>query len=116
MTADPELLTRAIANLLRNAQRHAGSAGPITVRLSGTAGEATLSVADCGPGVPETELTKIFDAFYRVDTSRMRETGGSGLGLAIVKACVDSCLGTVSARNRVPHGLDVRIQFPIYEL
>ena len=114
VAADPELLTRAIANLLRNAQRHAGSAGPITVRLSGTAGEATLSVADCGPGVPETELTKIFDAFYRVDTSRMRETGGSGLGLAIVKACVDSCLGTVSARNRVPQGLDVRIQFPIY--
>ncbi len=116
VTADPELLTRAIANLLRNAQRHAGAAGPITVQLSATGGEATLSVADCGPGVPETELTKIFDAFYRVDTSRMRETGGSGLGLAIVKACVDSCLGTVSARNRVPHGLDVRIQLSIYEL
>ncbi len=66
-----------------------------------------VRVADSGPGVPEEELPKIFDAFYRVDTSRTRETGGVGLGLSIVKMCVESCGGTVAARNRPGGGLEV---------
>lgn len=109
--ADPELLGRAVANLLRNAIRHGGKAGRITVRAHGdeAAGTAILSLADDGPGVPEEELPKIFDAFYRVDTARTRETGGVGLGLSIVKLCVESCGGTVSARNRQPHGLEVSL-------
>jgi two-component system sensor histidine kinase CpxA len=67
-------------------------------------------VADSGPGVPEEELPRIFDAFHRVDRSRTRETGGVGLGLTIVKACIDSCGGMVTARNREPHGLEVTVQ------
>jgi two-component system sensor histidine kinase CpxA len=110
VAADSELLVRALSNLLRNACRHAAAAGPIVIRASSEGEEVAITVSDCGPGVPEEELPKIFDAFYRVDTSRTRDTGGSGLGLAIVKTCIDSCCGTVSARNRQHRGLEVIIR------
>lgn len=108
--ADPELLVRAISNLLRNAVRYAGEAGPITISSGDVEKSVELIVSDQGPGVPESELPKLFDPFYRVDTSRTRETGGAGLGLSIVKTCVDSCGGTVVCRNRQPHGLEVVIR------
>jgi two-component system sensor histidine kinase CpxA len=111
--ADPDLLTRALGNLIRNAIRHAGAAGPITMHAARVDQEVEIVVADCGPGVPEEDLPRIFDAFYRVDASRTRDTGGSGLGLAIVKACVESCCGSVTARNRQPHGLEIRILLPV---
>jgi len=112
VSADPALLVRALANLLRNAVRHGARAGPITISAERENGMVTIKVSDSGPGVPEDELSKIFDAFYRVDASRTRQTGGVGLGLAIVKACIDSCQGSVTARNRQPHGLEVIIQLP----
>ena len=107
VTADPDLLVRALGNLVRNALRYApGGAGiEVTARAAGE--EVEISVADSGPGVPETELPRIFDPFYRVDASRTRGTGGTGLGLTIVKSCVESCGGTVSARNRASGGLEV---------
>lgn len=110
--AEPELLLRSLSNLLRNAIRYAGSAGPITVSATRDGDVVVVRVADCGPGVSESDLARIFDPFYRVDASRDRATGGVGLGLAIVKTCVESCHGTVSCRNRSPSGLEVTIQLP----
>lgn len=107
--AEPELLSRALANLVRNAMRYAGDAGPITVSAVADAGHVALSVADCGPGVPESALGQIFDPFFRLEASRSRETGGIGLGLSIVKTCVEASQGTVVARNRQPSGLEVEI-------
>jgi two-component system sensor histidine kinase CpxA len=103
----PELLSRAVANLLRNALRYAGKAGPIAITATAAAGRVTLTVADGGPGVPPEALERIFDPFYRLESSRSRETGGVGLGLAIVKTCVEACQGTVAVRNRQPSGLEV---------
>lgn len=110
--ADADRLARALANLLRNAIRYAGADGPIVITASEAGQWVTISVADHGPGVPEEELPKIFDAFYRLDPSRNRETGGTGLGLTIVKTCIESCGGTVSARCREPHGLEIVIRLP----
>jgi len=110
--ADPELVVRALANLVRNAVRYAGDAGPITITARRLAGETELVVSDCGPGVPDGELPKLFDPFYRVDTSRARETGGVGLGLSIVKTCIESCHGSVTCRNCQPTGLEVVIRLP----
>jgi two-component system sensor histidine kinase CpxA len=101
-----------VANILRNAQRAAGAAGRIVVTSRIDGNETIITVGDSGPGVPEAELSKIFDAFYRIDPSRDRTTGGAGLGLAIVKTCVESCGGFVAARNRTPHGLEVSIRLP----
>jgi len=110
VAADRDLLVRAIANLIRNAVRHAGSAEVIEISAIREGKEIALTVADSGPGVPEGDISRIFDAFYRVDSSRTRETGGAGLGLTIVKTCVESCCGSVEARNREPHGLAVIIR------
>lgn len=107
--AQPELLFRALANLVRNAVRYAGQAGPITVSAQRMADAVMLTVADQGPGVPAASLQQIFDPFFRAEPSRSRDTGGIGLGLAIVKTCVEACQGTVSARNRAPQGLEVQI-------
>ena len=106
---NPELLQRAVANLLRNAVRYAGQAGPITVSATAKDVWIELEVSDQGPGVPEGSLPKLFDPFYRVDTSRTRDTGGIGLGLTIVKTCVESCGGCVSCQNRKPAGFVVRM-------
>jgi len=105
--AEPELLVRSLSNLLRNAIRYAGQAGPINVSAQRENQHVLLTVTDSGPGVPEAELEHIFDPFYRLDPSRASMTGGVGLGLAIVRTCVESCRGTVTCHNRQPSGLEV---------
>jgi two-component system sensor histidine kinase CpxA len=110
--ADPELLCRAVANLLRNAIHYAGHAGPITISAWEEDTGVVVAVADQGPGVPAGELEKLFDPFYRIDESRTSETGGVGLGLAIVKTCVEACRGTVTAFNQAGGGLAVQLRFP----
>jgi two-component system sensor histidine kinase CpxA len=102
-------LVRALSNLLRNAIRYAGSAGPITIVARREGPTVALIVTDCGPGLPEAELDEVFAPFYRPEASRTRETGGAGLGLAIVKSCVELCRGAVKCRNRQPSGLEVTI-------
>ena len=101
------LVTRAISNVIRNAVRYAGTAGPVTISTRPHNGHVVISVTDEGPGVPPESLPQLFDAFYRPDTARNRSTGGAGLGLAIVKTCIEACKGTVTARNREGSGLEV---------
>lgn len=109
VTAHPELLARAVGNLLRNAIRYAGTAGPITVAAAQSGKQVSLCVRDCGPGVPAEALHKIFDPFYRLEADRARVTGGAGLGLAIVKSCVETCQGSIAAHNLQPAGFEVAI-------
>jgi len=113
--ADPELLLRAMGNVLRNAIRYAGNAGPITISAAREGEKVMVTIEDCGAGIPEDALGQVFDPFYRVDSSRTRETGGVGLGLSIVKTCVESCGGTVSCENRQPTGLRVLIKLQAWE-
>jgi two-component system sensor histidine kinase CpxA len=107
--ADKDLLGRAVGNLVRNAVRYAGTAGPIAVVAVAENNHVRLQVADSGPGVPAEALPGLFTPFYRPDPARSRETGGIGLGLAIVKTCVEACGGTVSCANRQPRGFQVEI-------
>lgn len=110
--ADPDLCLRAVGNILRNAIRYAGNAGAITISARREGEEVLIVIEDCGPGIPEEAIPQIFDPFFRVDTSRARETGGVGLGLAIVKTCVESCGGRVSCENRAPSGLRMMVRLP----
>ena len=105
--ADPDLLARAVANVLRNAIRYAGDAGPIIITAAVRADEVSLAITDRGPGVPPETLHRLFDPFYRPETARTREGGGAGLGLAIVKSCVEACGGSVAVKNAQPRGLEV---------
>jgi two-component system sensor histidine kinase CpxA len=108
--ADREYLLRSVSNLLRNALRYAGADGPIEVSARQEGNEVIIVVADSGKGIPENEIDKVFSPFYRLETSRNRETGGVGLGLAIVRSCVEACSGKVLCRNRKPSGLEVEIR------
>ncbi len=108
--AAPDLLERALGNVVRNAVRYAGDAGPITIASTVTPSDVILAVSDLGPGLPAEALDKIFDPFYRPESSRSRDTGGTGLGLTIVKTCVEACQGTVTVRNRQPSGLLVEMR------
>jgi two-component system sensor histidine kinase CpxA len=107
--ASSELLTRAIANLVRNATKYAEDAGPIYVTAKKRKDVVEIEVRDSGPGVPEDFLDQLFEPFFRPEASRDRDSGGVGLGLAIVKTCVETCKGTVSAANLQPNGFVVTI-------
>lgn len=105
--AQPDLLSRALANVLRNAARYAP--GEVIVRADRVEDQVRLTISDHGPGVPPAALQNLFEPFYRLEPDRARSTGGSGLGLAIVKACIEACQGTVTARNLRPSGLEIGI-------
>ncbi|HNU67626.1 MAG TPA: HAMP domain-containing sensor histidine kinase [Myxococcota bacterium] len=110
--ADRDLVSRIFANLVRNAVRYAGHAGPIAISASEKGQFVYVTVADCGPGVPEKDIPQLFEPFFRVEQSRVREAGGVGLGLAIVKTAVIACGGTVSATNRKDGGFEVTVALP----
>jgi two-component system sensor histidine kinase CpxA len=110
--AEPELLSRALGNVIRNALRYAGEAGPVLLTAAAQEDRVVINISDEGPGVPPEALPKLFDAFFRPDAYRGREHGGAGLGLAIVKSAVEACHGTVSVSNRVPSGLEITLVLP----
>jgi len=107
--ADPELLARALANIIRNAVKYAGDAGPIQVSAIRKGSKIEIQVKDSGPGVTDDLVEQLFEPFFRPEPSRDRCSGGVGLGLAIVKTCIETCKGTVSARNLKPKGFAVTI-------
>lgn len=109
--AVPDLLRRAVSNILRNARLHAPDSD-IEITATRKGDGVVLTIADQGPGVPAESLPRLFDPFYRVDSSRDRQTGGTGLGLAIVKTCMATCGGTVTVNNREPHGLIFELELP----
>ena len=110
--ADPELLARALANIIRNAVKYAGDAGPIHVSAKRQGNKTEIQVKDSGPGVPHDLVEQLFEPFFRPEPSRDRCSGGVGLGLAIVKTCIETCKGTVFARNLKPKGFAVTIILP----
>lgn len=117
LSIDDRLIHRAIENILRNALRYSPADQPMTIRLSTNADstECYIDVDDHGPGVPEEQLEKIFNPFYRVDKSREKKTGGYGLGLAIALQAVRLHQGAIEASNLESGGLRVRIILPIID-
>jgi signal transduction histidine kinase len=108
---NPELLRRAVENVVRNAIRHTPPGTAVEVGLALEGGRARITVRDQGPGVPEQALPQLFEPFYRVESDRNRMSGGVGLGLAIVRRAVQVHGGTVTAANANP-GLLVTIELP----
>ena len=105
----PGQLERAIANVLENAVRYGGSA-VLTIRDRSDA--LTIRIRDRGPGIPESLLPRVTEPFFRVESSRNRDSGGTGLGLAITKDLVESMGGHLLLRNHPDGGLDVQITVP----
>jgi two-component system sensor histidine kinase CpxA len=111
LEGNPELLRRAIENIVRNAIRYSPEAGRVQVSLKRAGEYFRVAVRDFGPGVPEEALLHIFDPFYRVEKDRGRTSGGVGLGLAIAKRAVELHHGLMRASNQQP-GLFVEIDLP----
>jgi two-component system sensor histidine kinase BaeS len=111
--ADRERLNQLFANLFENSLRYTDAGGRLTVDLRLGEERAILEFQDSTPGVPESELNRLFERLYRVEGSRSRTTGGAGLGLAICKNIVEAHEGTISAHPSPLGGLLIRITFPV---
>jgi two-component system phosphate regulon sensor histidine kinase PhoR len=107
----PRMIRVIASNLVENAIRHAGTGATATLSLTRMTGEVILEASDNGTGVPEAELSRLFERFYRTD--RARASRGTGLGLAIVKHVVTSAGGIVEASGGPGRGLTIRCVFPV---
>jgi len=116
VTGDPAKLHDALRNLLENAVNYSPDGGRITLRSHWTAERIVITVADQGPGIPEADLSRVFERFYRVDKARTRDgaaPGGTGLGLAIVRHLVELHGGGVRAGNAPGGGAVLTMTLPI---
>lgn len=111
--ADAERLHQLYSNLLENSLKYTEPGGRLRVFVERDGGTATVNFQDSGPGVPESDLGKLFDRLYRVDSSRNREMGGAGLGLSICRSIVEAHAGTIAAFPSPLGGLWVKIEFPM---
>ena len=112
VNGDHDLLRSAIENVLRNAVRFTKAGSAVLVTMFSERRRAVIAIEDRGPGVPEAELERIFEPFYRIAESRDRDSGGTGLGLAITTRIVQLYGGEVHARNATDGGLRVEIRLP----
>jgi two-component system phosphate regulon sensor histidine kinase PhoR len=110
--ADEEALGQILDNLVDNALKYTPEGGSIEVRWQANGTFVSLQVEDTGPGIPERDLPRIFERFYRVDKARSRELGGTGLGLAIVKHLTQVMKGTVKATSQVSKGTTFTVTLP----
>jgi two-component system phosphate regulon sensor histidine kinase PhoR len=105
--AEPEPIYQMIYNLVDNGIKYGKGGGYVKITLAAR----RITVADDGIGIPEEDIDRVFERFYRVDKSRSAETGGTGLGLAIVKHTVQKYGGAVSIKSAVGAGTEVTVEF-----
>ncbi len=112
LTLDKDKFNQIINNLLSNSKKYLGENGKVHVDLIEERKNIVIRVKDNGIGIQAKDLTYIFDRFYRVDSSRNKETGGSGLGLSIVKSLVEAHGGIIKIDSEYSQGTEVTIIFP----
>lgn len=114
--ADPTRLQEVLYNLLDNAAKYSPPDGQVRLHAGRRDHQMVISVSDTGVGIPETDLPRIFERFYRADKARSRELGGTGLGLSIVKHIAQMHGGAVEAESEVGRGTTIRVILPINEI
>ena len=110
--ADEEAFGQILDNLIDNALKYTPEGGAIRVGWRTEGEQVCLEVADNGIGIPEHDLPRIFERFYRVDKARSREMGGTGLGLSIVKHLVQALHGSIGATSRIGEGSTFTVRLP----
>ena len=111
----PHLIDEMVANLCSNAVRYNRPGGQVTLSVGTHEGHPQVTVADTGIGIPKEAQAKVFERFYRVETSRSRASGGTGLGLAIVKHAAMLHDATVELESEPGEGTTVTVRFPVPE-
>ncbi len=112
---DYHRISQVLRNLLDNAIAQTGQGGTVTLAATEKGGIVEMAVSDTGAGIPEEDLPKIFDRFYRADKSRTRATGGSGLGLTISKGLVEAHGGTMWVESEPGEGSTFTFTLPVYQ-
>src|SRR5271155_317802 len=107
-----DLVRSAVENVLRNAVRYSPADAPVDVAVARSASGIEILVRDRGPGVPDRDLERIFEPFYRVAESRDRDSGGEGIGFAITAQVMKAHGGSAKAANAEGGGLEVRLCLP----
>ena len=110
--ADKDDIQRVILNILTNSIKYTPDGGSIKIYVGFVYNDAYIKIIDNGIGIPEEDLNRIFERFYRVDKSRAREMGGSGLGLSIAKEILDKNGGSIDIKSQVNKGTEVVIKIP----
>lgn len=110
--ADRSGIERVILNILSNGIKYTPEKGTIKIYVGFVYNDAYIKVIDTGIGIPEEDLTRIFERFYRVDKARTREQGGTGLGLSIAKEILDRNDGSIDIKSEVGKGTEVVIRIP----
>ena len=110
--ADKDDIERVILNILTNSIKYTKDGGEIKIYVGFVYNDAYIKVFDNGIGIPEDDLNRIFERFYRVDKARTREMGGTGLGLSIAKEILDKNGGSIDIKSVVGEGTEVVIKIP----
>ena len=110
--ADKDDIQRVILNILTNSIKYTPDGGNIKIYVGFVFNDAYIKIIDNGIGIPESDLNRIFERFYRVDKSRAREMGGTGLGLSIAKEILDKNGGSIDIKSEVNKGTEVVIKIP----
>ena len=113
LSADQVRLGDALRNLVENASNYGPAGSVIDIAAARHGDVITITVADRGPGIPEADLSRIFERFYRVDRSRSTDPGGTGVGLSIARHLIELHGGRISAANRPGGGAVVTIRLPV---
>ena len=106
-------LALLVRNLIDNAVRYTPPGGRVDVSVSAEDGKVILEVRDTGMGIPQRDLPRVFERFYRVDRARSRETGGTGLGLAIVRHVAENHGGEVTVQSELSAGSTFAVRLPV---
>jgi two-component system OmpR family sensor kinase len=109
---DEARLRQVLGNLVTNAVQHTPDTADVTVRVGTDGADAVLEVVDEGPGMSKKDALRIFERFYRTDSSRARTSGGTGLGLSIVDSLVHAHGGTVAVTTAPGHGCRFHVSLP----
>jgi two-component system, OmpR family, sensor kinase len=113
IVGDKGRLRQLFLNLVDNAVKYTAPGGTVTLALEQKGNAAVFEVTDTGIGIPEGELGKIFDRFYRIDKARSRELGGTGLGLSIAKWIAELHRGTISVKSELQKGSTFTVMLPV---
>lgn len=113
ITGDKESLKKLFSIIMDNAIKHTNNKGSIHVNLVLDKNTVKLSIKNTGKGISSEHIEKIFERFYRIDSSRVRETGGYGLGLSIAKSIVEQHKGNIYAKSTVDKDTTFFVEFPI---